>query len=719
MKYNREYSNPQVLMMNINHLAQSSGLSMTAVNAIIQLLNEGATIPFIARYRKEMTQGASDEQLRLFEQQYDYQCKLSERRDDILRLIAEKAQLTDALKKSLNEALTLRALEDIYRPFKDKKNTRAGLAITAGLTPIADAIEQGKVSLAQLRNMAEKITSQDFKDIDAVLAGAQDILAERFSDQPKQRDILRQQMFKQGVLEVKATKKLDTNGVFANFAQHQERVAKLPAHRWLAIFRGVAEKQLSIKISIDTERYLSQMSEYALPRYGHEALRELCFQAYSDGYKRLLHPSIEREVLNDYKSYADDEAIKIFAQNLKQLMMTPPVKAQAILGVDPGYKTGCKLAVVDANGDYLDHAVIYPTPPRNDWQSSASVVANLAQKYGIDTVAIGNGTGSQETQAFFADYNQHHLALRYTVVSEAGASVYSASSLAQQEYPDLDVTIRGAISIAQRLHNPMSALVKIDPKALGIGQYQHDVDQKRLSETLHAVIESLVNQVGVNLNTASPTLLAYVAGIGTKLAQAVVAHRQQHGGFQCKADILKVKGLGAKAYEQCSGFLRIPDAKNILDRTGVHPESYTIATRLQQQTDVLALSKAEVKALAQQWQVGEATLQDIVLELQKPGFDPRDALPPIPFSQGMKSIEQLQVGEKVSGVVRNITDFGVFVDIGLKNDGMIHISELAEHRVSHPSEVVSINQSLPMLTVIKVDLEKGKVGLSLKKSSHR
>lgn len=702
--------------MNIQQLADSTRLSPSAVSAIVKLLDEGATIPFIARYRKEMTQGATDEQLRQFEEAYHYQSKLNARKEDVLRLMAEKSPLTEALKASIYNATTLTEVEDLYRPYKDKKNTRAGMAISAGLTPVADAIERGRVDSSELQTLAKKHLHSNYADANAVIQGAQDILAERFSDSPKQRDILRQMMQKHGMVEVKASKQFDDKGVFQAFSHYQERANRLPAHRWLAIFRGVSEKQLNLKITIDTERYFDNIHQYAVPRNTDKNIAELCFDAYCDGYKRLLHPAIEREILNGYKRYADAEAIKIFAQNLKQLMMTPPVKAQAILGVDPGYRTGCKLAVVDANGDYLDHAVIYPTPPQNDWHKSAEIVAKLAKQYGIDTVAIGNGTGSQETQAFFADYNQKHAPLRYTVVSEAGASVYSASVLAQQEYPHLDVTIRGAISIAQRLHNPMSALVKIEPKALGIGQYQHDVDQKQLADTLHNVIEALVNQVGVNINTASPTLIAYVAGIGPKLAQAIVAHRQQYGAFEQKAQLLKVKGLGAKVYEQCSGFIRIPNAENILDRTGVHPESYALAQRLQQQTDVMSLTPTSTKALAQQWQVGQQTLQDIVLELQKPGFDPRDALPAIPFTQGITTLEQLNIGDVVSGVVRNITDFGVFVDIGLKNDGMIHISELAPRRIGHPSEVVSINQALPRIKVISIDLERGKVGLSLKQA---
>ncbi len=692
-------------------LADKSGFTEKTVSQIIALLEEGSTIPFIARYRKELTNGATDEQLQDFYELYQYQLKLLDKKSDIKRLITEKGQLTQQISELIDQATTLTILEDIYRPYKEKRNTRAGIAKQNGLSDLADIIAKGQCDVSQIKREAQKFINDKIINTEEAISGAKDILAERFSDNPKQREILRQLMQNHGLLEVKSTKIFDTNGAFKNYSEHSEKVMRTPSHRLLAIFRGVSEKQLSIKVSIDTERYASNLRQFALPKYANHT--DLLFEAYWDGYKRLLHPAIEREILADRKSYADDEAIKIFGQNLQQLLMTPPVKTKAVLGVDPGYKTGCKLAVIDQSGNYLANDIIYPTPPRNDFEQSKKIVSAFVNRYQIDTVAIGNGTGSQETQSFFAHYNEdQEKPLRYTVVSEAGASVYSASKFAQQEYPDLDVTVRGAISIAQRLQNPMAALVKIDPKALGVGQYQHDVEQKKLTQKLHDITELLVNRIGVNINTTSSALLSYVAGIGPKLAESIIDHRKKNGDFKTKLSIKKVKGLGEKAFEQCSGFLRIPNG-DLLDRTGIHPESYETAKKILKFGD-LASIKPKLNELAQQWGVGLSTLKDIAKELEKPGFDPRDDLPPIPFKQGMLTIEQLKEGDIVSGVVRNITDFGVFVDIGLKNDGMIHISELANHRVKHPSEIVSINQNLPKIKVIRIELERNKVGLSLK-----
>lgn len=434
-----------------------------------------------------------------------------------------------------------------------------------------------------------------------------------------------------------------------------------------------------------------------------------------DGFKRLLFPSIEREIHALIKEKADTQAIATFGENLSQLLNTPPVTKRVILGVDPAYRTGCKLAVVDEHGTYMSHAVIYPTPPQSDYEKSAKVIKELTQKYLINAVAIGNGTGSRETQEFFARLNREMgLNLAYTVVSEAGASIYSASKIASEEYPNLDVTIRGAISIAQRLRDPMAALVKIDPKSLGIGQYQHDVDQKQLEKKLHEVTEDLVNRVGVDPNSASLSLLSYVAGVGAKIAKAIVEHRENKGAFKSKSELISVKGLGAKAYEQCAGFFRIREGKSVLDNTGVHPESYPIAEKLLARSDLATLSKEQILTLSREEGIGEATLQDIITELLKPGFDPRESLPPIAFRSDLTDISELSEGSIVSGVVRNIADFGAFVDIGLKNDGLIHISQMSEKRISHPLEVLSINQQLTCIRVLEVDKEKGKVSLSLK-----
>ncbi|MDP2076567.1 MAG: helix-hairpin-helix domain-containing protein, partial [Sulfuricurvum sp.] len=503
---------------------------------------------------------------------------------------------------------------------------------------------------------------------------------------------------------------------FAKLAGKSERIGSIPSHRYLAIMRGVSEKELTVKITHEMDRVENAIKQYRIPKNAASS-RELLLEAYMDGFKRLLFPSLEREIHGVIKERSDIQAITTFGKNLTQLLGSPPVTKRVILGADPAYRTGCKLAVVDEHGTYMTHAVIYPTPPVSDYAASAKVIKELAQKYHITGVAIGNGTASRETQEFFAQVNREEgLNLSYTVVSEAGASVYSASKIAQEEYPNLDVTIRGAISIAQRLRDPMAALVKIDPKSLGIGQYQHDVDQKLLEKKLNEVTEDLVNRIGVDPNSASVSLLAYVAGVGAKIARAIVEHRQINGVFKSKSELLKVKGVGAKAYEQCAGFFRIRDGKSILDNTGVHPESYGAAQRLVNEYDLSAIGKEHIGEIAQKLGVGEVTLNDIVAELRKPGFDPRETLPPIMFRSDLTDIKELKEGSIVSGVVRNIADFGAFVDIGLKNDGLIHISQMSEKRIAHPLEVLSVNQQLSRIRVLEVDVQKGKVALSLKEA---
>ena len=474
--------------------------------------------------------------------------------------------------------------------------------------------------------------------------------------------------------------------------------------------RGVREKQLSAKVVFDVDRIEEGIRRYKIPRNGGTS-RELLFQAYRDGLKRLLLPSVERELHGELKERADRQAISLFGKNLSQLLMTPPVTGKAILGVDPGYRTGCKLAVIDDNGKYLDHGVIYPVPPKEDYEGSKRKVLELVKRYNIAAVAVGNGTASRESCDFLARLiGEEKASFAYTVVSEAGASVYSASELAQKEYPTLDVTIRGAISIAQRLRDPMAALVKIDPKSLGIGQYQHDVDQKLLARKLEETTQDTVNRVGVDLNSASATLLSFVAGVGPKLAEAIVTYREANGSFRERKELLKVKGLGAKAFQQCAGFLRIREGKNPLDNTGVHPESYPAAEALLKSYDLAMVDPA---AAAAELGVGKETLADIVRELKKPGFDPREELPEIPFRREITTLDQLHEGSIVSGVVRSVTDFGAFVDIGLKNDGLIHVSNMGERKIGHPLEVVGVNQYLPRLEVVKIDRERGKVGLKL------
>jgi len=693
----------------ITLLVQKTKLKQTHITNILNLLDEGATIPFIARYRKEMTGGADDEILREFEGIYLSSKKLLDRKVEVERLIEERAVLTDAIKKSIASAESLRVLEDIYRPYKEKRSSRAATAIANGLKPLAYTLQSAKLSLNDFKKQAKSFVKGKVTSVDEAIKGAQDILAERYADQPREREAIRNSMLRFGTIETKKAKGFNERGLYANFIKHSEKVAYIPSHRYLAIMRGVKEKELSVKVTIDKERIEENIKKYKIPRDASSS-KELLFSAYKDGLKRLLLPSIEREVQAELKEKADIAAIGVFGKNLNQLLMTPPVTKRVLLGVDPAFRTGCKLAVIDKNGNYLEHAVIYPTDPRNEYERSRDVVLKLSKKYNIQAVAIGNGTASRETQEFFARLNtDEDIKLNYTVVSEAGASVYSASAIAAQEYPKLDVTIRGAISIAQRLRDPMAALVKIDPKSLGIGQYQHDVDQKLLEKKLSDVTQDLVNRVGVDLNSASASLLSYVAGVGTKVAQNIIAHREEKGYFTSKAQLLKVKGLGAKAYEQAAGFVRIKEGKSVFDNSGIHPESYAVAKQL----EGLDLNDINVNVMSENLKVGHETLRDIIKELQKPGFDPREELPPIPFKEGVTDIKMLREGSVVSGVVRNIADFGAFVDIGLKNDGMIHISKMSDKRISHPLEVLSINQFLPQIEVISIDEEKGKIGLSL------
>ena len=688
-------------------LAKKTELNEKQIQNILTLLDKGDTIPFIARYRKELTGGADDEQLRVFYDVYLSAKRLLERKEEILNILAEREQLDNKLEEAIKSAESMTALEDIYRPFKEKKNTRASIAIKQGLEPLANILQTAKLSKEEFMQKAKQFVRGEVADVAQALKGAQDIVAERYAEHPKERQVLRDMVLRHGVIEVKATKNFVENGSFKNYKLHSEKVAFIPSHRYLAIKRGEKEKELSVKISIDSERYLETLKRYKLKEW-MKSSKELLFEAYRDGFKRLLYPSIEREVFALLKERADEVAIGVFGKNMKQLFMTPPVTGKVLLGVDPAYRTGCKLAVIDENGKYLDHAVIYPVPPNDEYEKSKEVVAKLVAKYNIQGAAIGNGTASNETQAFFARLNSDGVNIPYSVVSEAGASVYSASAIASKEYPDLDVTIRGAISIAGRVRDPMATLVKIDPKSLGIGQYQHDVDQKLLERKLHEGVESIVNAVGVDVNSASASLLSFVAGIGAKVAENIVKHRESNGAFKSKKELLKVKGLGAKAYEQAAGFIRIRDGESIFDNTGIHPESYEVAEALVNYRDL-----SDTKKIAQELGVGEPTLKDIIKELAKPGFDPREELPAIPFKEGLTDINALKVGSIVSGVVRNIADFGAFVDIGLKNDGMIHISQMSQKRIAHPLEVLSVNQYLPHIEVIEIDRQKGKVGLSL------
>ncbi|MFK2823112.1 Tex-like N-terminal domain-containing protein [Arcobacter sp. YIC-80] len=695
-------------------IAQKTNLSSKSITNIINLLEEGCTIPFIARYRKDFTGGATDEELRVFEEVFQYSQKLLSRKEEIINLLKEKNFLNEKVQKQLEEATTLQALEDIYTPFKDKKSSRTSTAIENGLEPLANIIQCLKYTNDEINQKAKQFLNKNIKSTDDAIQGAKDIIAQRYADDFKSKEIIRNIISNWGSLEVKEAKEFDKNGVYSSFAGQNEKIKYIKAHRTLAILRAVNEKQLSIKVDIDEKHILENIKKYKIPSWANSS-KDIVFEAYKDGLKRLLLPSLKREAIANLKEKANKEAIELFGKNLKELLQTAPLINQVILGMDPGYKTGCKLAVIDENGQYLDSNVIYPTKPKEDITNSSKVVCELIKKHNITAIAIGNGTASRETASFIANLiKEKNLDINYAIVSEIGASVYSASKIAIQEYPNLDVTIRGAISIAQRLRDPMAALVKIDPKSLGIGQYQHDVNQKELSQKLENTTIDLVNKVGVDLNSASYKLLSFISGISEKLAINIVEHRDKIKKYTSKKELLKVKGIGEKAYIQAVGFLRIKDGKSILDNTAIHPEDYELTKKLQTSYDINSIIDSQIEQISKELNTTPLKLKDIIQELKKPGFDIRENFNQVQFASDVTSIEELKEGFILSGIVRNITDFGAFVDIGLKNDALLHISQISNKRINHPSEVLSINQNLEKIKVISVDLEKQRVGLSLK-----
>ena len=693
-------------------LEEKTNLSTKSITNIINLINEGCTIPFIARYRKDYTGGASDEELRVFEETYNYFQKFLKRKEEIENLLKEKNFLSEKIQKNLNDAKTIQALEDIYTPFKDKKSSRTSSAIENGLEPLANIIQSMKYSLEDINYKAKQFVNKEIKTIDDAINGAKDIIAQRYADDFKSKEIIRNLISNWGILETKEAKEFDKNGVYSNFVNISEKIKYIKSHRVLALLRAVNEKQLSIKVDIDEKHILENIKKYKIPSHANSS-KELVYDAYKDGLKRLLLPSLKREAINTLKEKASLEAIELFGKNLKELLLTAPLVNQVILGIDPGYKTGCKLAVIDENGNYLDSDVIYPTKPKEDIKTSSKKVLELIKKYKISSIAIGNGTASRETANFVDELiKKENLDVNYAIVSEIGASVYSASKIAAQEYPNLDVTIRGAISIAGRLRDPMAALVKIDPKSLGIGQYQHDVNQKELAQKLENITIDLVNKVGVDINSASYKLLSFISGISENLAKNIIEHRAKIKKFTSKEQLLDVKGIGAKAYEQSVGFLRIKDGKSILDNTGIHPEDYKLTNILQKNYELEKI--VDFEKVASELNTTPLKLKDIVSELLKPGYDVRNEFNQVKFSSDILNIEDLKEGYTLSGIVRNITDFGAFVDIGLKNDALLHISQISQKRINHPSEVLSINQNLENIKVLSVDLEKQRVGLTLK-----
>nr|WP_228137913.1 Tex-like N-terminal domain-containing protein [Aliarcobacter skirrowii] len=696
----------------IDILEKKTLLSKNIIENIIKLLDEGCTIPFIARYRKEFTNSATDEQLRDFEEIFEYSKKLLNKKEDIKNLLKERNFLNENIEKSLDEATSLQALEDIYSPFKDKKSSRTSNAIENGLEPLANIIQSMRYSKLECEQKAKQFLNKNIKTTQDAISGAKDIIAQRYADDFRSKDIVRNLINNWGILEVTAAKEFDKSGLYASFANTSEKIKYIKPHRVLAILRAVNEKQLNIKVEIDENYILENIKKYKIKPDAQDS-KELVFEGFKDGLKRLLLPTLKREAITNLKEKASKEAIELFGKNLKELLLTAPLLNQVILGVDPGYKSGCKLAVINEDGQFLDSSVIYPTKPKEDLINSSKIVLDLINRYKITSIAIGNGTASKETATFIDNLiKENRLDVNYAVVSEIGASVYSASKIASLEYPNLDVTIKGAISIAQRLRDPMAALVKIDPKSLGIGQYQHDVNQKELEKKLENITIDLVNKVGVDLNSASYKLLSFVSGISEKLALNIIEHREKIKKFSSKKELLNVKGIGAKVYEQCVGFLRIKDGLSILDNTSIHPEDYEIALKLQKNYDIKDIK--EFEDIAKSLNISTIKLKDIVKELLNPGLDVRFEFNSVKFSNDILDINDLKEGFILSGVVRNITDFGAFVDIGIKNDALLHISQISEKRVSHPSDVLSINQNLENLKVIAVDLEKQRVSLSLK-----
>ena len=696
----------------ITTIQNKTNLSSKVIENIIKLLDEGCTIPFIARYRKDHTNNASDEELRIFEEVYEYSKKLLSRKEEIKNLLKDKDFLNDKILKNINDALTLQACEDIYAPFKDKKSSRTTTAISNGLEPLANIIQSMKYSKDDINQKAKQFLNKNVSSLEDAINGAKDIIAQRYADDFKSKEIVRNLIANWGNIEIKEAKEFDKNGLYTNFVNSNEKLKYIKSHRALAILRAVNEKQLSIKIQIDETHILENIKKYKIPPQALNS-KDIVFDAYKDGLKRVLLPSLKREALSNLKEKASTEAIEVFGKNLKELLLTAPLINQVILGMDPGFKTGCKLAVINENGQYLDSAVIYPTKPKEDIINSSKTVLNLVKKYKITTIAIGNGTASRETASFIDKLiKEKNLNINYAIVSEIGASVYSASKIAIQEYPNLDVTIRGAISIAQRLRDPMAALVKIDPKSLGIGQYQHDVNQKELAQKLENITIDLVNKVGVDLNSASYKLLSFISGISEKLAQNIVEHRTNMKNFTTKKELLKVKGIGAKAYEQSVGFLRIKDGNSLLDNTGIHPEDYALCSKLQKNYDIKNI--IDFEKVSKELNTSTIKVKDITTELLKPGYDVRENFNQVRFANDILDINDLKKGYILGGIVRNITDFGAFVDIGLKNDALLHISQISTKRISHPSDVLSINQNLENLKIHSIDLEKQRVGLTLK-----
>lgn len=721
----------------IKAISEELNIKTYQVEATIKLIDEGNTIPFIARYRKEATGGLSDEILREFGERLNYLRNLEKRKEEVTKSIEEQGKLTEDIVKSLEEAKTLAEVEDIYRPYKPKKKTRATIAKAKGLEPLAQIIynQEDKRPILEIAEEFVKKGENIEKDkivsnAEEAISGALDIIAENISDNPVYRKKIKGICYREGVIEVRATKP-DEKSSYDMYYEFNENINKLPSHRILAINRGEKEEFLKVKIEKKEDKILGYIQRDIIK--GHTQYEEYLNNTILDSWKRLIEPSIDREIRSDLTQKAEEKAIKVFGKNAKQLLLGAPIKNLTVIGFDPAYRTGCKIAVIDETGKVLDTTTIYPTEPQNDVENSTKILLDLIKKYDVNMFAIGNGTASRESEIFVADVikkakEELKKDVHYAIVSEAGASVYSASKLATEEYPDINVSLRGAISIARRLQDPLAELVKIDPKSIGVGQYQHDVDQKMLSESLTGVVEDAVNKVGVDINTATPSLLQYISGINKTIANNIVKYRDENGKIKERKELLKVPKLGKATFEQCAGFIRIMDGKNPLETTAVHPESYEIAEKVLNNIgykidDLLdkdklkeikeKLSKLNIQTVAKDLDVGELTLKDIIDELSKPGRDPREEMPKPVLRSDVLKFEDLRDGQILTGTVRNVTDFGAFVDVGVKHDGLVHISEMSNSFVKNPSDIVSVGD-IVKVKVIGIDSERQKVKLSMK-----
>ena len=722
----------------IKTIAEELNIKEKQVENAIKLIDEGNTIPFIARYRKEVTGGLSDEVLRDLGERLSYLRNLEQRKEEIVKSIDEQGKLTDEILQAIAIAKTLAEVEDIYRPYKQKKKTRATVAKAKGLEPLANIILEQKETkdineIAKKYVNIDKLSDEDKKNkdkvvasVDDAIAGALDIIAEMISDEPKYRKEIKKICYREGIIETKASKE-DEKSNYEMYYEYKEPIKQIPSHRILAINRGEKEGFLKVKIEKPEDKILKYIEKDIIK--GETQFTNMLKETILDSFKRLIEPSIDREIRSDLTEKAEEKAIKVFGKNSKQLLLGAPIKGKTVMGFDPAYRTGCKIAVIDETGKVLDYTTVYPTEPQNDVEGAKKELLKLIDKDKVDMIAIGNGTASRESEMFVADMiKECKRDVHYVIVSEAGASVYSASKLATEEYPDINVSIRGAISIARRLQDPLAELVKIDPKAIGVGQYQHDVNQKKLSESLTAVVEDSVNKVGVDVNTATPSLLSYVSGINNTIAKNIVKYRDVNGKLKNRKELLKVPKLGKVAYEQCAGFLRIYDGDNPLEVTAVHPESYEATEKLLEKigfnkNDLRDKEKVEelrnklktinVKEMAKELEIGEMTLTDIIEELSRPGRDPREDMPKPILRNDVLKLDDLKEGMILTGTVRNVIDFGAFVDIGVKHDGLVHISEMSDKYIKNPSDVVSVGD-IVKVKVIKIDRERQKVGLSMK-----